>query len=88
MIFLVHYDRVSSRLVSLKEFFDSEREACTRERMELELSLLANGLHQEVVLLEANSEDELRKTHRRYFESLDEIRRPETPVSSSGRKKG
>jgi hypothetical protein len=39
--------------------------------MELELNRL--GIEREVVLLEADTEEALRRTHRRYFEGLAEL---------------
>ena len=39
-------------------------------RLDLEIELLRRGQVREVVLLEAASEEALRKTHRRYFEDL------------------
>lgn len=40
-------------------------------RLELELSLNRQGIQHEVVILEAATEDDLKKTHRRYFEDLE-----------------
>lgn len=74
MIFLVHYDRTSGKLVSLREFEDSQREEARQVRLEMELELLAqNGSH-EVVLLEASSLEILKNTHRRYFDSFEAMR--------------
>jgi len=39
----------------------------------LELELHRQGVEREIVLLEAQSEDALRRTHRRYFESLEDL---------------
>jgi len=41
--------------------------------MEMELELHRRGIKHEVVLLEAASEEAVRRTHRRYFESLDAL---------------
>ena len=82
VIYLIHYDRVSSILVSIKEFSEVDRALATKERVDLEIALCAQGLQQEVVLLEAESEDVLRTTHRRYFETLDQLRKSDPPKAS------
>lgn len=81
MIFLIHYDRERALLVSMRSFDDSSRDEASRLKLELEISLLGNARGMEVVLLEADSEEDLRKTHSRYFETLAELK------SSEGRKK-
>jgi hypothetical protein len=74
MIFLIEYDRREGRIVrQMKEFQDSEWQKAADERLEIELDLSRKGVDREVVLLEAASETALRRTHRRYFESLSEI---------------
>jgi len=73
MIFLIEYDRRQGRLVSLKPFDESKRRSAERARLKLELRLNAEGIQHEVVLLEAASEDALKRTHRRYFETLSEL---------------
>ncbi len=73
MIFLIEYDRTIGRIVTLETFQDSEFQRAEDSRLELELSLNQQGVEREVVLLEAATEDALRKTHRRYFEDLSEL---------------
>jgi len=73
MIFLIEYDRNRGEIVTLKEFKDSEQQMADDSRLELELRLNRFGTTHEVVILEANSQDALRLTHRRYFESLSEL---------------
>lgn len=73
MIFLIEYDRDKGRIVTIRSFENSEREKAEQFRLELELRLNATGVENEVVLLEAATEDALRKTHRRYFEDLSEL---------------
>lgn len=73
MIYLIEYDRESDKRVRMVRFQHAERRAAEDERLRLELELLSAGISREVVLLEASNEDELRKTHRRYFERLDEF---------------
>lgn len=74
MIFLIHYDRSAGRLVEIREYSDKEREAASAARLELEIELLSTANGQEVVLLEALSEDILRNTHRRYFETFEKMK--------------
>lgn len=73
MIFLIEYDRPQGGIITLKTFDDSERQTAENARLELELKLNRSGIAHEVVLLEAESKDALRKTHRRYFENLSQI---------------
>lgn len=73
MLFLIEYDRDQGRIVTIKSFGDPEREAAEDARLELELNLNLKGVENEVVLLDAASEDALRRTHRRYFEDLAEL---------------
>ena len=70
MFFLIEYDRTSGRLLSFRSFEDNARHQATECRLDLELRLNRAGIEREVVLLEAASEDDLRRTHRRYFEDL------------------
>jgi hypothetical protein len=73
MIFLIQYDRRKGCIISMDSFRDSERKDAQDALLALELRLNRNGDDKEVVLLEAESEDVIRKTHRRYFESLREL---------------
>jgi hypothetical protein len=73
MIFLIQYDRQEGRMISIESFNDSERTKAQDLLLTLELQLNQNGNDKEVVLLEAESEDALRITHRRYFEDLSEL---------------
>ena len=73
MIYLIQYDRSAGRLVRLQEFPSDKKKHAEETRLCVELELLETRVSQEVVLLEATSEDELRKTHRRYFERLDQL---------------
>lgn len=73
MIFLIQYDRQRGRIVTLKAFEDSERLKAEDSRLELEVLLNRRGIPHEVILLEAKTEQALRRTHRRYFEDLSEL---------------
>ncbi len=73
MIFLIQYDRARGSIVTLKTFDGSERERAEDVRLEMELDLNRRDVEREVVLLEAETEEALRRTHRRYFESLAEL---------------
>lgn len=70
MIFLIEYDRGNGRIVTFRGFNDSSRQKAEDARLELELALRRNKVDHEVVLLEAATEDDLRRTHRRYFEDI------------------
>lgn len=80
MLFLIEYDRNHGRIVELEVFDDSERQKAEDSRLERELALNRASIEHEVVLLEAATEEALRRTHRRYFvdtlrisEDLDEL---------------
>jgi hypothetical protein len=73
MLFLIEYDRQRGQIVTFRTFDDSERRVAENARLELELELNRVGTEREVVLLEAATEEALRRTHRRYFEDLSEL---------------
>jgi hypothetical protein len=73
MIFLIEYDRGHGQIVTIEPFDDSERQKAEDARLEKELELNREGTEREVVLLEAETEEALRRTHRRYFEDLSEL---------------
>ena len=73
MIFLIEYNRRKGSLVTFKRFKDSQRKKAQEERFNLELDLKHKKINHEVVLLEAAKESMIRRTHRRYFESLAQI---------------
>lgn len=73
MLFLIEYDRNSGQIVTLERFEDSEQREAEDARLEMELSLSRRGIEHEVVLLEATTEEALRRTHRRYFEDLAQL---------------
>lgn len=73
MIYLIEYDRKAGTLVQAREFPKSDRSDAEDFRLELEIQLLESSVSREVVLLEASSMDELRRTHRRYFERLEDL---------------
>ncbi len=73
MIFLIEYNRSEGRIVTRRDFDDSQRREAEQERHQIELNLNREGSDHEVVLLEAESEEALRRTHSRYFDTLREI---------------
>jgi len=73
MIFLIEYDRHRGQIITFKAFDDGELKYAEESRLEIELELNRHGIEHEVVLLQAASEEALRRTHRRYFEDLAEL---------------
>ena len=73
MLFLIEYDRGRGEIVHLQRFSDDQRETAEDVRLNLELRLNREQIDAEVVLLEATTEEALRRTHRRYFENLSEL---------------
>jgi hypothetical protein len=70
MIFLIEYDRPTGNRVTFREFAGSDHQAARDAQLEIELDLNRRGVEHEVVLLEAENESAIRRTHRRYFEDL------------------
>lgn len=73
MLFLIEYVRDQGKIVTFKKFKNEDSSLAKNDRLELELDLNRRGLEHEVVLLEAENEQALRRTHRGYFESLKEL---------------
>jgi hypothetical protein len=73
MIFLIEYNRDRGRLVTIEAFKDSDRERAYESRLQLELDLNLRDIENEVVLLEAATEEALWRTHGRYFKNLTEL---------------
>ena len=70
MFFLIQYNRKAGRIVSIQRFGDDQRAQAHGVRLQLELDLVRTRQKDEVALLDAATEEALRKTHRRYFEDL------------------
>lgn len=82
MYYLIDYDRAEGKLISLQEFGDEQVEQARQTRLTLEIDLMDRRIVREVVLLEAASESDLRRTHRRYFEDVRDLA-PETVPEES-----
>ena len=83
MIFLIEYDRSAGTLASIATFSDSLRPEAESSRLALEIRNLNAGVSNEIVLLEAVSESDLRRTHRRYFEAIEDIARSSARITST-----
>jgi hypothetical protein len=68
--YLIVFDRSMGRILRQVSFTDSLRALRARFATEREYT---DRPDVEVVVLNADSEDALRRTHRRYFESVEEI---------------
>jgi hypothetical protein len=73
MIYLIEYNRPEGRLVTFKVFAESERSEAETLRLDIELDLNRRKIDHEVVLLQAESEAPLHRTHGRYFRDLRQI---------------
>ena len=82
MIFLIEYDRATGCTLRFRSYEDSERGVAEDERLQMELKLNRDGLlmQREVVLLRAQDEPALRRTHERYFKHLPQSADP-SPVN-------
>lgn len=75
MIFLIEYDRSVGTVTHMSPFVDADRKKAEDARLHVELVLNQRGVQKEVVLLEAENEEALRQTHRRYFENIVQLAR-------------
>ena len=75
MLFLIEYDRNRGTIVNQQAFAESARQQANDARLALELQLTEREEAREIVLLEAESEDALRLTHRRFFEDIATLMR-------------
>jgi hypothetical protein len=80
MIYLIEYDRASGTIVKLQTFGAGDSTQANTARMTLELDRMRANIAREIVILEADSEEQLHKTHRRYFEQLQTLADPDTSV--------
>lgn len=85
MIFLIDYDRKKGCLEMFKSFEAALRPEAQRERLERELSLNGSRGSREVILLEADDERTLHRTHQRYFKTAREIIESMGPSESTDR---
>jgi len=70
--FLIVYDRAEGHLVDLREYTEDREEEAVADRLALELRNAGNG-GIEVVILGAESLDDAKRTHARYFQSAGDI---------------
>lgn len=73
MIFLIEYNRSRGKIATFETFDETDRQKSEDARLEMELKLNRAGIEHEVILLEATTEEALRRTHRRYFEDLAQL---------------
>ena len=73
MLFLIEYNREKGEIVTIRKFDESEKTDAELARLDLELDLRRKGIRHELVILDAIDEARIRRTHRRYFESLEEL---------------
>ena len=73
MIFLIEYDRDRGTIVEMRRFDAASLKAAEDARLDLELKLNRAGVQHEVVLLDAPSEEALRRTHGRYLEDVETV---------------
>jgi hypothetical protein len=82
MLFLIEYDRPRGSIIQLRRYDHSSRKVAEDARLKLELDLKRQGIDHEVVVLDAPSEEALRHTHSRYFESVAELVRGSPQVQA------
>lgn len=72
MIFLLVYDRSKGKLIEETSYPDSKLDEANAARLDAEIANV-DRTDIEVVILQSESREELRKTHGRYFKSLKEL---------------
>lgn len=72
MIYMLHYNRRRGTLTDVREF--EERRDASEAKLAVEIALIGSREGDEIVLLEADSLDALRKSHSRYFTRLEDFR--------------
>lgn len=70
MLFLIRYDRIAGKLLSIRSYSDERRSDAEADRLDLEMQFALQASPPEIVLLEASDETALRLTHNRYFADL------------------
>jgi hypothetical protein len=70
--FLIVYERAAGRIVRLQEFDEAERDDALAQMFRYEREHLGNP-DIEIALLGAESLDVIKRTHGRYFKSLEEV---------------
>jgi hypothetical protein len=72
-IFLLIYDRDIRKLLLTEEFTQEQRPLAMRARRDAEIAAIREGRKQEIVILEAESLDALKRTHGSYFYTIQEL---------------
>ncbi len=67
MIFYIEYSRQKQQQQALKSYAESDRAQAQAHSLAREIELARQGIEMEIVLLEADSEATIRRTHPRYF---------------------
>jgi hypothetical protein len=70
LFFLLVYDRAAAKVESLQQLDPMDITEAFQRRLEFELDAFAQGREVEIVVLEAESEALLHRSHARYFDDL------------------
>jgi hypothetical protein len=73
---LIEYDRPSGSLIQIQTFAAEDSATANETRLALELDRLHTTSKREIVILDAESEAVLRRTHGRYFETIKALANP------------
>ena len=83
MLFLLEYDREKGRVIHISRFADSDSSTADGARLAREIEMNRLGVKHEIVLLDAASDDDLKRTHRRYFAGIAELTSASSNSASS-----
>lgn len=74
MLFFIEYQSgADGGLVNLRRYSDDQLKQAKADRLERELDCRRQGIERELVLLQSETEENLRRTHGRYFYSVEEL---------------
>lgn len=71
MYFLINYSRRDGKLLSITEYSDSI--VASAAKREVEIAALGGQIKTEIVILEAENIESLKRSHSRYFNDLGNI---------------
>lgn len=73
MRYLIEYNRKEGKIVTFQVYTEDQKEEADEIRFKKELDNYRNGIINEVIVLAADSEEQLRTTHGRYFYTYEEL---------------
>lgn len=74
MLFFIEYQTgPDGGLVSMQRYPDEQLKQAKADRLAREIECRRQGIERELVILQSESEENIRRTHGRYFYSVEEL---------------